>query len=102
MNPAAERIVCIHGDPKGTQEWEDVDAEMSSIEALADIRWLFYNEASHKNIIVLLLSQYFYSSPTCFRRAAGRWVIWPSVDETFNRDIQSKTGADFKALKRLR
>ena len=129
LNPPAERIVVLHGDPQGTQEWLDCDAEMRGIDELPDLQWdrkvknvLIIDEipidslpkaqrseieryhnyrASHYGIMIFLLSQSFYSSPTCIRRAADRWIIWPGVDETFNRDVQAKTGHNMRDLKKL-
>lgn len=129
MDPPADRIVVFHGDPTGTKEWEDCGAELKGIDELVDTNWvrgqktvcvidevpidslpkaqrtaverLLNYFCSHYGVICMLLCQSFYSIPPACRRAADRWVLFPSIDEQVNRDIAAKTGHDMKQLKKL-
>ena len=103
-DPPFERVICVHCDWEGTEEWDDIGAEMRgdiphptefsgnkiktaviiddvelkqmSKDQKSNLDRMFGFVSSHCRVSVFLTSQDSFNVLPCVRRCANLWVLW--------------------------
>jgi len=118
-DPPFEEIKVIHCDPDYTQEYEDIDVEVTNIipnpdewegevktlcilddlefknmskDQKAALDRLFGYVSTHKNISCMLCSQDPFNVPPIVRRCSNLWVLWRLTDLDALATCARKTG----------
>lgn len=118
-DPPFEAILCVHGDPEGTSEYERINATMlddipdyksfkgerktlviiDDLELkqmtkaqLKNLDRLFGYVSTHKNVSIILTSQSFYNVPPIARRCSNVFVLWKTPDLSSFSTVAKRVG----------
>lgn len=119
QDPPFDKIMVVHYDPEGSDEWDDVNAEMlpeipdprdikregrkllifedmdlSAIpkEHKSRLNRLFGYCSSHKNLSIAVTAQDSFSIPTCARRTSNVFCLWKVPDLVSMAQVAKRTG----------